>query len=99
MKLQNIEATGYCGVQITLNLMDQYELTHAVERYDDLQKRLEAYRAYQALSYHEQEEFRQNNERPVAPKIDELEDIANLVMIFLRKLCLNGGDKATVFED
>lgn len=99
MKLKNLETMGHCGVQVTLNLMDQYELTHTVERYDELQKRLEAYRAYQALSYHEQEEFRQNNERPVAPKIDELEDITNLVMIFLRKLCLNGSDKATVFEE
>ena len=100
MKLKNLETMGHCGVQVTLNLMDQYELTHTVERYDELQKRLEAYRAYQALSYHEQEELRKNKvERPVAPKIDELEDITNLVMIFLRKLCFNGGDKATMFEE
>lgn len=99
MKLKNLETMGHCGIEVRLNLMDQYEITHTVERYNDLCDRLEAYRQYQALSYHEQEEFRENNARPIAPKIEELEEITNHVMIFLRKLILIGGDKATVFEE
>jgi len=98
MELKNLE-TGHCGVQVTLTLLDQYELTRIVERCDECKKRLEACRAYEDLSYDERAEFRRNNERPVGPDIDELDDLTNLVMIFLRKLCLNDSDKATVFKE
>lgn len=99
MKLKNLETMGHCGVQITLNLMDQYAISHTVERYEDLQHRLSTYREFHELSYSEQKDFCETHERPVAPRIEELEEITNYVMIFLRKLVLNGGDKATVFEE
>ena len=34
MKKQSIIAQGHCGLTVELNLMDQYAINHAVERYD-----------------------------------------------------------------
>lgn len=98
MKLQNIEATGHCGISIELNLLDQLQVSMLVTNYSELKDRLTKYQAYNALSYEERMAF-PKEQRPYAPKIEELEEIAETAMKFLKKLVLDDSEKATVFED
>lgn len=100
MKLNNIEATGHCGIQVVLNVMDQYEVSHLVNRYADIQSRMAEYKAYCNLSYEERCKYARENgkERIQAPKIEELEEICETAMKFMRKLMLSDEIKANIFE-
>ena len=46
MKLKTIKAVGNCGVSVELNIMDQYEITHLVERIDWHNSQMKEYTAY-----------------------------------------------------
>lgn len=100
MKLSNIEATGHCGIQVVLNIMDQFEVSHLVNRYADLQSRMAEYKAYCNLSYDERNKYARENgkDRIQAPKIEELEEITDMAMKFMRKLVLSDEIKANIFE-
>lgn len=102
MKLKNIEATGHCGIEIRLNLMDQFEATHLVNQYANIQSRMDEYKAYCNLSYDERTKYAQEHGkelRPQAPKIEELEEITERVMRFMRKLVLPDEAKADIFSE
>lgn len=100
MKLSNIEATGHCGIQVVLNIMDQFEVSNLVNRYVDLQSRMAEYKAYCNLPFDERNKYARENgkDRILAPKIEELEEITEMAMKFMRKLVLSDEIKANIFE-
>lgn len=101
MKLSNITATGHCGIQVVLNVMDQLEVSHLVDRYVDLQSRMAEYKAYCNLSYEERNKYAREHgkDRIQAPKIEELEEITEMAMKFMRKLVLSTEIKANIFDE
>lgn len=81
--------------------MDQFEVSNLVNRYADLQSRMAEYKVYCNLSYEERNKFARENgkDRIQAPKIEELEEITEMAMKFMRKLVLSDEIKANIFDE
>lgn len=107
MKLTELRAEGHCGIQINLNVMDQYEITHAVERMELHNRQEEEHREWKKLhdqaglwkaSKEERDVWFVSHPEPVVDLWDWKEEMAP-IYVFLRKLVLNGDSKPTVFDE
>ena len=107
MKKQSIIAQGHCGLTVELNLMDQYAISHAVERYD---KYLEAKKVHEEWAERRNKEKVWNMEREARKEWEianpepefiqpTWEEELKPIYTFLRKLILPEGSKATVFDE
>lgn len=107
MKKKEIIGEGHCGLTIELNLMDQYALTHAVERMEEhnrivaehdawSQKKSEEF--YQ-LSTEEKNDWLKQNPEPQSDYSWSWPDEILPIYTFLKKLILPKCDKATVFDE
>jgi phosphatidylserine/phosphatidylglycerophosphate/cardiolipin synthase-like enzyme len=100
MQKKPIVGEGHCGLTVTLNIADQYEITHLVDRLVKYYEQRDAYLAWTqkrgSLNWEERKTWEQENPRPEEPVFahEELEK----AFVFLRKLALDKSSKATVFE-
>ena len=101
MQKKPIVGEGHCGLTVTLNIADQYEITHLVERLDwyyAQRNLLETWhKKRNAMKWEERKEWEEANPRPEEPvtPFEELEK----AYFFLRKLTLAKSSKATVFSE
>ena len=102
METREIKNLGHSGIDVKLNLMDQYEITHTVERVEQTVKELERARSY--MRDNKMHTTIVDGEAMLEITIDDevmrsiIEDMQH-VLIFLRKLAFSDGAKATVFEE
>ena len=100
MQKKPILGEGHCGLTVDLNIADQYEITHLVERLDWYYQQRNELQAWQEkrsnLKWEERKAWEEANPRPEDPMMpfEELEK----AYAFLRKLTLNKSSKATVFD-
>jgi len=107
MKKQNIIAEGHCGLTVTLNLMDQYAITHAVERMEQHQAQEAAHKEWyekrkverwdRKLSTEEARAWDAQNPEPTVDQWNWEEEMLP-IYTFLKKLTLPKGSEATVFD-
>ena len=101
MKINNIIGTGSCGVEIRLNIADQFVLTHTIERIEEENKRKEQYDNWQKALWEipvaERDDWKKRNPRPEAPNVPEEE--YKMLFTFCKKLVLKDGCKATIFDE
>lgn len=107
MTTKDILATGKCGLQINLNLMDMYELSHLVKRWEDYIQTRDTYEewsrlkdnaGYWRMSDEDKNTWNAQNPEPCYCVPNFFEEVAP-VLVFLRKLSIPDGEKATVFEE
>ena len=107
MKKQNIIAEGHCGLTVTLNLMDQYAITHAVERMEQHQAEKAAHDEWAEKRREERWSRKLTSEEAAAwdaqnpePTVDQWnwEEEMLPIYTFLKKLTLPKGSEATVFN-
>ena len=107
MKKQNIVTEGHCGLTVTLNLMDQYAITHAVERMEQHQAQEAAHKEWcekrrverwnRNLSTEEIQAWDAKNPEPTCQQWVWEEEMLP-IYTFLKKLTLPKGSEATVFS-
>ena len=101
MKINSIIGTGSCGLEIRLNIADQFVLTHTIERIEEEYKKKEIReawdRAYWDCPRESREEWKEKNPRPEEGRIPEEE--YHKLFIFCKKLILADGCKDTIFDE
>lgn len=102
MKTQNVTAMGHCGIKIDLNLLDQYEVQHTLDRWEDLRAKKcaneEWRKKYYAQPYDERREWANQNEEPKNPEIDFFEEIKPIINFF-KKIAFQPTEAATIFDE
>ena len=100
MQKQPIVGEGHCGLTVTLNIADQYEITHLVEvlaYYEHQRNELQAWQEKRnAMKWEECKEWEKGNPRPKDPGFPYAE--LQRAFVFLSKLALTEASKATVFD-
>lgn len=89
MKLDELKTWGHAGIKVTLNIMDQFEITHMVER-------IESY--FETKKEFEERDNFENLENGLVP-IPVIDEELKMVLIFLKKLALSENLEPTVFEE
>ena len=90
MKLDELKTWGHAGIKVTLNIMDQFAITHMVER-------IESY-FESKKEFEEQRDNFENLENGLVP-IPVIDEELKMVLIFLKKLALSENLVPTVFEE
>ncbi len=107
MTTKEVKCLGTCGLDIRLNLMDQYQIAHVVERWESYIESLKEFRAWEAkrdaaktwnMGREENEKWREENPMPKLAKPEFFDEIGP-VLVFLRKLALPSTEKATIFDE
>lgn len=107
MKTQNITGEGHCGIQVTLNVLDQYAITHAVERIKSHKEQMRTRTAWQnkkeadkvwKMDKEDKDNWMNQNPMPAEDQFDWEEEIIP-ILNFLNKLTLTEDDRATVFDE
>lgn len=107
MKTKELTCVGHCGIQIELNLMDQYELTHTVDRINAYFDRKRAWEDYRERRNHERPwndkdagaKWDAENPEPECPKPTNCDEELQILGIFLRKIILKDVQKSTIFDE
>lgn len=107
MKTQNITGEGHCGIQVTLNVLDQYAITHTVERIKSHKEQISALTAWKnkkqedkvwEMEKKDRDNWLNQNPMPIEEHFDWEEEIIP-ILNFLNKLTLTEDDRATVFDE
>lgn len=107
MKTKEIIAQGHCGIDVTLNVMDQYAITHVANRLEEYFQKEEAYADYIKLrnrerpwgSENKEKALAWDNEHPEPERVQlDLKDEVQTILKFLKKLTLNSESMPTVFD-
>lgn len=89
MELKELQVWGHAGIKVTLNIMDQFAITHIVER-------IESY--FETKKEFEERDNFENLENGLVP-IPVIDEELKMVLIFLKKLALSENMVPTVFEE
>ena len=94
---------GHCGIEITLGLLDQYEVQRILDRWKDLREKEETYqnwrkKYYSLPSYDEREKWEKENPEPKDPEIDFWKEIIP-VTNFFKKIAYTPSESATIFDE
>lgn len=107
MKKSEIIGQGHCGLTIELNLMDQYAITHAVERMEEHNKINAEHEAWIRkkngahiwnMEKEDRAKWEAENPEPMMDHWDWEEEMLP-IYTFLKKLRLPEGSEATVFNE
>lgn len=90
MELKELQVWGHAGIKVTLNIMDQYSITHMVERIENYFK--------SKKEFEEQRDNFENLENGLVP-VPVIDEELKMILIFLKKLALSENMVSTVFEE
>ena len=90
MELKELQVWGHAGIKVTLNIMDQYSITHMVERIESYFK--------SKKEFEEQRDNFENLENGLVP-VPVIDEELKMILIFLKKLALSENMVSTVFEE